>query len=309
MPIADKKIAVFAKDVSDLADKPNQGGGMTAAQVKAQFDAAPEELRVAYNGLIDLLLGVAAGDSGAHNIGSASIDGVTGATIYEQLVSLKQSVNDAVVGTIPDGSITPIKLAETAKAAQNVSVADMDAHFTSENVEGVLRELFTFANDGKTQVATAVTAKGVTASPADTFSSLATKIGQIATGTLIVSGDFLLGSAAVTKNNSTTTFNTVQTITINFKGTYKLIVKAFTADTSFATYFKVDKNSAGTVTNVIADYRITATVQTDHIFTLDCQQGDVFTIYLKGNPNSMATYKGFDVKANPSGYTSFVTSV
>lgn len=42
--------------------------------------------------------------------------------------------------------------------------------------------LFQYANDGKTGIANAVTAKGVTASPSDTFTTLASKIGQIATG-------------------------------------------------------------------------------------------------------------------------------
>lgn len=181
MPITDKKITAFTKDVADLADKPNQSG-MTAAQVKAQFDAAPNELRVAVNELIDLLLAATTGDSGAHNIGSAAIDGVSGSTVHAQLASLKELINAAAIGDIPDGSITPAKLAETAKAAQNISVADAGNHFTGTNVEGVLDELFTYANDGKTQVADAVTAKGVIASSTDTFSTLATKIGQINTG-------------------------------------------------------------------------------------------------------------------------------
>lgn len=41
---------------------------------------------------------------------------------------------------------------------------------------------FQSANDGKTAIASAVTAKGVSASPADTFALLASKIGQISTG-------------------------------------------------------------------------------------------------------------------------------
>lgn len=43
-------------------------------------------------------------------------------------------------------------------------------------------EAFQSASDGKTAVASAITAKGVTASPADTFAALAGKIGQIETG-------------------------------------------------------------------------------------------------------------------------------
>ncbi|WP_027624381.1 hypothetical protein [Clostridium lundense] len=49
-------------------------------------------------------------------------------------------------------------------------------------------EAFQFANDGKKAVANAVTAKGVSASPTDTFSVLANKIGQISTGKRWVRG-------------------------------------------------------------------------------------------------------------------------
>jgi hypothetical protein len=55
--------------------------------------------------------------------------------------------------------------------------------------------LFQYANDGKTAVANAVTAKGVSASPSDTFATLATKIGQINTGKKWASGT---GSLTVT---------------------------------------------------------------------------------------------------------------
>src|SRR5690606_534763 len=51
-----------------------------------------------------------------------------------------------------------------------------------------LAELFTYANDGKTAVANAITAKGVPASPTETFASLADKIGQISTGKKWASG-------------------------------------------------------------------------------------------------------------------------
>lgn len=66
-----------------------------------------------------------------------------------------------------------------AHNASNISVADANNRFAGTNVETVLNELFQFASDGKTAVASAVTAKGVPASPSDTFPTLATKIGQI----------------------------------------------------------------------------------------------------------------------------------
>lgn len=51
-----------------------------------------------------------------------------------------------------------------------------------------INELFTFANDGKTAVAYAVAAMGVSAIPSDTFAVLANKIGQIKTGVKFASG-------------------------------------------------------------------------------------------------------------------------
>lgn len=57
-------------------------------------------------------------------------------------------------------------------------------------------EAFQSASDGKTAVASAVTAKGVAASSSDTFSTLATKIGQISTGKKYAKGEVGLSSSA-----------------------------------------------------------------------------------------------------------------
>lgn len=57
---------------------------------------------------------------------------------------------------------------------------------------------FTQASDGKTAVASAVTAKGVAASPADTFLTLATKIGQISTGKKWESGTVSASANTIT---------------------------------------------------------------------------------------------------------------
>jgi hypothetical protein len=54
MSISARKITAFTKKVSDLPDRPSPT--YSAAQIKAQFDSSPEELRVALNGLIDDLL-------------------------------------------------------------------------------------------------------------------------------------------------------------------------------------------------------------------------------------------------------------
>jgi len=97
--------------------------------------------------------------------------------------------------------------------AANISVADTAAHFTETNTETVLAELFTFANDGKTGIASAVTAKGVAASSADTFPALATKIGQITTQSVLtgnmVAADLLLGKTGYSNNPLTKLTGTI----------------------------------------------------------------------------------------------------
>lgn len=65
--------------------------------------------------------------------------------------------------------------------ASDVTVADIDGNFAStvKNLENILKELFIFASDGKLQIATAITGKGVVAGQDDTFTVLAEKIAQI----------------------------------------------------------------------------------------------------------------------------------
>ncbi|MBE2923898.1 hypothetical protein HPJ95_05045 [Anoxybacillus flavithermus] len=71
--------------------------------------------------------------------------------------------------------------------ASNVQVTPISG-LSGTDVQTVLQNLFQFANDGKKQIANAITAKGVSASPTETFASLAAKIGQISTGKKWASG-------------------------------------------------------------------------------------------------------------------------
>lgn len=120
------KLLSFTKKVQDLADKPN--ATMTAAQVKAQFDAAPDELRLAFNALIDDLSSVVDGDSGADNVGATTIVGLTGGSVQSLLEALKtlddsnfsnlqNQINGVVLGQVPDGSITKPKLSPSLQTS------------------------------------------------------------------------------------------------------------------------------------------------------------------------------------------------
>lgn len=96
--------------VAALADLPNATSGLTAAQLKAKFDEGGTALKTYINGtLIPALEAITAGASGAHQIGSAPITGVTGATVYAQLVALKAVIDAAIVGQIPDGTLAYVK--------------------------------------------------------------------------------------------------------------------------------------------------------------------------------------------------------
>ena len=53
-----------------------------------------------------------------------------------------------------------------------------------DSLVSAINEAFQFANDGKKSIANAVNAMGVSASPTDTFSTLATKVGQINTSNI-----------------------------------------------------------------------------------------------------------------------------
>jgi hypothetical protein len=79
-----QKLLAFTKKVSDFADHVTGN----ASANKAQFDAAPEELRTYFNNLIDGLKSTASGDSGAKNIGVTSISNLTGSDVQTILESL-----------------------------------------------------------------------------------------------------------------------------------------------------------------------------------------------------------------------------
>jgi hypothetical protein len=90
--MAFQKLDGFSKKVSDLSDKPS----LTPTALKAQFDAAPDELRVSFNALIDALKKTTSGDSGAKNIGATTISGLTGTDVQSLIENLKTYTENLV---------------------------------------------------------------------------------------------------------------------------------------------------------------------------------------------------------------------
>jgi hypothetical protein len=102
--MAFEKLNSFTKDVSDLSDKPS----LNPSELKAQFDAAPDEVRQYLNKLIDALKKTTVGDSGAKNIGVSPISGVTGndiQTVLGNLTTISGSNANGNYVKLPDGTL------------------------------------------------------------------------------------------------------------------------------------------------------------------------------------------------------------
>jgi hypothetical protein len=78
------KLNAFTKKVSDFADQVTGN----PSEIKAQFDAAPEELRTYFNNLVDALKSTSDTDSGAKNLGAKAISGLTGTDVQSLLEDL-----------------------------------------------------------------------------------------------------------------------------------------------------------------------------------------------------------------------------
>jgi hypothetical protein len=97
------KLTAFTKKIADLADV-IQGN---PAELKADFDAAPEELREYFNDLIDALKSTSDTDSGAKNLGAKAISGLTGTNVQSLLEDLTtktyQSSPNIIIPTLYNG--------------------------------------------------------------------------------------------------------------------------------------------------------------------------------------------------------------
>ena len=146
MPIDDYKFTesdFTGQKVADLPDRPKDAG-LDAAAVKARFDNIGKVMIALgkHTGLINFLKGTTAGDSGAHNIGSASISGVTGTTVWAQISDLKAQLTAAIIGTFPGGSITNDMLGSDVKVGSLASLATT----IKTNVVNAINELVTSIN-------------------------------------------------------------------------------------------------------------------------------------------------------------------
>lgn len=135
MSFSDHKIVGFTHKISDLPDQPN----MQPEELKAHFDSSPEELRQALNALCDAL----AAQTAAADIGFAQTAGVPETTVQEAIENVQSQVTEAIIGSIPSGSITGDKLAQDVRdrftALESGAAAESSTRASADSTETAAR--------------------------------------------------------------------------------------------------------------------------------------------------------------------------
>ena len=125
--------------IAALEDEPNDIGGLTAAQLKARFDLAGNEIKQYINET--LLPGLEAG-----NIGFSATENVPEDTVQAAISNVQGQIADVTMGQVPNASVTEEKLAEGSvtlpKISDSVYVTQAQAE-TGEEEEGVMNPLRT----------------------------------------------------------------------------------------------------------------------------------------------------------------------
>jgi hypothetical protein len=128
-----EKLQSFTKKVADLPDQPS----LSPNELKAQFDAAPEELRQKFNTLIDALMKTTSGDSGAKYIGATAISGLTGSdvqTLMESIYNKLASAGIEVMSTNANGSYI--------RYTNGTQICWYSANVTDQAINGAYGSLF-----------------------------------------------------------------------------------------------------------------------------------------------------------------------
>lgn len=124
----------FTKNTDDmniiqkLDDEPNDVGGLTATQLKVEFDKSGIYLKAFINSHIDEL----GGTSAAGNIGFATSAAVPAANVQAAIENVQSQLTGISQGGVANGSITAVKLADGAVSWEDVS-EDVDVDVDDSN--------------------------------------------------------------------------------------------------------------------------------------------------------------------------------
>lgn len=121
--------------VSTLDDRPNDTGGLTAAELKAKFDADAGTLKEYIN---DVLIPFLEGTSAAASLGIATISGFSANNIQTALEEIIGAMQGITQGSVADGSITLAKLAAEVTAIALGGAAASHTHGAGDISSGTL---------------------------------------------------------------------------------------------------------------------------------------------------------------------------
>ena len=121
--------------VSTLDDRPNDTGGLTAAELKAKFDADSGALKEYVN---DVLIPFLEGASAAESLGIATISGFSAHNIQTALEEIIVAMQEITQGSVANGSITLAKLAAEVTAVALGGAAASHTHGAGDINSGVL---------------------------------------------------------------------------------------------------------------------------------------------------------------------------
>ena len=110
----DPNRTTFTFNHADQVDEYGQAAGDYTV-VQETFDSRAEENLEDINNIKTTLKSVTPADSGADAVGTSPILGASGATVRAVLQSLADAISGAILGQIPDNSLTNIKLVPDIK--------------------------------------------------------------------------------------------------------------------------------------------------------------------------------------------------
>lgn len=166
--------------VSTLDDRPNDTSGLTAAELKAKFDADAGTLKAYLN---DTLIPFLESAAAAASLGITTIPGFSADNIQSALEQIVTAMQEITQGSVADGSITLAKLAAEVTAIALGGAAASHTHGAGDVSSGVLDEARIPALSGDKLLTGAVTeeklgAAAVTGEKLAALAVLATHLAQ-----------------------------------------------------------------------------------------------------------------------------------